>query len=128
MNANDSSPNATSPARDSLTSFRPLVLPLAAGIFAWLTISVGFLGLKVLMRERPEFVGPPLRATRTELVQESPRVVARSLSDDISVIKATQPARAEVRFDMTGGRDYRGLRTIRDMSGECRAQYLLTNI
>jgi hypothetical protein len=32
-----------------------------------------------------------------------------------------------VRLDMQGRRDYRGLRTIMDMSGEFRARYVLTN-
>jgi hypothetical protein len=50
-------------------------------------ISLGFLGLKTLMQERPEFVGPPMRATQVELMQESPQAVMRKASDDVSVIK-----------------------------------------
>jgi hypothetical protein len=50
------------------------------------------------------------------------------MSDDVSVIKPMQPEDSEVRFDMTGRRDYRGLRTIMDMSGQFQARYDLTNV
>ena len=101
---------------------------VTVGLLSWGAISAGFFGLKMLMNERPEFVGQPLRVTKAELIQESPRVVARKVSDDVSVIKAIQPEFSDVRFDMTGRRDYRGLRMIQDMSGQCRARYVLTNI
>jgi hypothetical protein len=104
-----------------------LSAPITTALISWVVISVGFFGLKVLMEERPEFVGQPLRVTKAELVQESPRIVIRKLSDDVSVIRPAQPEAADVRFDMHGRRDYRGLRTIRDMSGEFRATYVLTN-
>ena len=105
----------------------PFSPAVTAGLASWLAISLGFLGLKMLMQERPEFVGQPMRTTRAELVQEAPQVVVRKVGDDISVIKPTQPEASEVRFDMKGRRDYRGLRTIMDMSGDFRASYVLTN-
>src|SRR5204862_2053966 len=95
-----------------------LAAPVTAALLSWAVISAGFFGLKVLMEERPEFVGQPLRVTKGELVQESPRVVVRKVNEDISVIRPAQPEFSDVRFDMNGRRDYRGLRTIRDMSGE----------
>src|SRR2546423_1854152 len=99
----------------------PLFAPIAAGGVSWAAISLGFLGLKMLMLERPEFVGPPMRATQAELVQEFPQAVARKVSEDISVIKAIQPESSDVRFEMQGRRDSRGLRTVKDMSGQFRA-------
>src|SRR2546425_1523397 len=104
-----------------------LVSPVAAGLLSWIAISCGFFGLKMLMEERPEFVGQPMRITQAELIQESPQVVTRKVTDDVSVIKPAQPESSEVNFDMNGRRDYRGLRTITDMSGEARARYVLTN-
>lgn len=98
-----------------------------AAFFSWVVISIGFFGLKMLMEERPEFIGAPLRVTKAELVQDSPQVVTRKLSDDISVVRSSRPEFSDVRIDMNGRRDYRGLRTIRDMSGEVRATYVLTN-
>ena len=65
----------------------PLFAPLLAAFLSWALISLGFLGLKMLMKERPEFVGPPMRATQVELMQESPQAVMRKASDDVSVIK-----------------------------------------
>jgi len=79
------------------------------------------------MQERPEFVGRPTRTTRAELVQESPRLVSRKASDDVSVVQAVQPEFSDIHFDMQGRRDYRGLRTVLDMSGQFRGRYLLTN-
>jgi len=104
-----------------------LVAPITAGLLSWVAISIGFWGLKMLMQERPEFVGQPLQITKAELIQESPAIVARKITDDISVIKTAQPELSEVRFEMQGRRDYRGLRTIRDMSGEFSARHVLTN-
>ena len=100
---------------------------IGAGLVCWVAISLGFLGLHMLMQERPEFIGQPMRSSKTELIQESPRVVIRKLSDDIAVIKPAQPESSEVTFDMRGRRDYRGLRTVIDMSGEFRARYVLRN-
>src|SRR6185503_8259607 len=127
MNAKNPPDDERSPARNRPVALPPLFTPIAAGLLSWGAISIGFFGLKTLMQERPEFVGQPLRVTKAELVQESPQVVVRKVSDDISVIKPIQPGSSDVHFDMKGRRDYRGLRTIRDMSGEFRARYLLTN-
>ena len=107
--------------------WRPANAAIVAGLFSWAAISLGFLGLKMLMQERPEFMGQPLRAAKVEMVQESPRVVGRKASDDLAVVKPVPPELAEVRFEMAGRRDYRGLRTIMDMSGDFRARYVLTN-
>ncbi len=111
----------------SSTDSRCIGTTVAAGLICWAAISLGFLGLKILMQQRPQFVGPPMTATKAILVQESPQIVTRKVSDDVSVIKPAQPASADVRFDMTGRRDYRGLKTISDMSGQFRADYVLTN-
>jgi len=108
----------------------PSALPaglIVAGLFSWGAIAIGFFGLKMLMQERPEFVGQPMRTTQAELIQESPQLVIRKSSDDVSAIRPAQPELSEVRFDMTGRRDYRGLRTISDMYGEFRARYVLSN-
>ena len=114
--------NATDPPHDHAPAAGKtnpaLFAPIVAALLSWAAISLGFFGLKRLMEERPEFVGQPMRITQAELVQESPRVVARKVTDDISVIKSIQPEFSDVQFDMQGRRDYRGLRTIRDMSGE----------
>ena len=101
---------------------------LAAGLVSWVIISIGFFGLKILMQERPEFVGQPIRVSKAELVQESPQIFIRKNSDDVSVIRPVQPEFSDIQFDMEGRRDYRGLRTIMDMSGQFHARYLLTNI
>ena len=111
--------------RDSPPS--ALAAPITAGLLSWAVISVGFFGLKFLMQERPEFVGQPLLTTKAELIQECPRVVLRKVSDDVSVIQSSQPEFSDVRFDLNGRRDYRGLRTIRDMSGHFLGRYVLTN-
>ena len=100
---------------------------IGAGLASWIAIGIGFFGLHMLMQERPEFVGQPMRSSKTELIQESPRVVIRKLSDDVAVIKPAQPDSSEITFDMHGRRDYRGLRTVIDMSGEFHARHLLTN-
>jgi hypothetical protein len=100
---------------------------IGAGLLSWMTIALGFFGLHMLMQERPEFVGEPLTSAKADLLQESPRIVIRKLSDDISVIKAVQPESSDVTFTMRGRRDYRGLRTIMDMSGDFHARYSLTN-
>ena len=107
--------------------YSPFGPAVTAGLISWVAISLGFFGLKMLMQERPEFVGQPMRLTRAELVQDSPQIVVRKVDDDILVIKPAQPEFSDVRIDMKGRRDYRGLRTIMDMSGEFRARYTLTN-
>src|SRR3954471_15580685 len=98
------------PAREPQATYR-LSQVITVGIFSWVIISLGFLGLKFLMHERPEFVGKPMRVSRAGLVLESPTVVMRKISDDLSVVRPTQPEEADVRFKMQGRRDYRGLRT-----------------
>jgi hypothetical protein len=105
----------------------PLTAPITAGLLSWAVISAGFFGLKILMQERPEFVGQPMLVTKAELIQESPRVMLRKVSDDVSVVQASQPELSDVRFDLNGRRDYRGLRTVRDMSGHVQARYVVTN-
>src|SRR5262245_27872059 len=105
----------------------PLTAPITAALLSWAVISAGFFGLKLLMQERPEFVGQPMLQTKAELIQESPRVVVRKTSDDVSVIQPSQPEVSDVRFDLSGRRDYRGLRTVRDMSGRFHGRYVLTN-
>lgn len=105
----------------------PLGGLIGAGLMSWIAIGLGFFGLHMLMQERPEFVGQPMRSSKTELIQESPRVVIRKRSDDVAVIKPAQPESSEITFDMHGRRDYRGLRTVIDMSGEFHARHVLTN-
>src|SRR4051812_37545800 len=105
----------------------PLFAPIAAGVMSWVAMSVGFFGLKMLMQERPEFVGQPMRVSRAEMVQDFPQIVVRKVIDDVSAIRAAQPESSDIHFDMQGRRDYRGLKTIRDMSGQFRARHLLTN-
>ncbi len=123
-NSPDGGDSVSTPAR---RTSNPLAAPLTAALLSWAAISLGFFALKMLMQERPEFVGQPMRTTKGELFQESPYVVTRKVSDDISVIRPVQPEFSDVRFDMNGRRDYRGLRTIMDMSGQFRARYVLTN-
>ncbi len=128
MNAKSDPAANDSTAQPASQPSRLLVRPVVAGLASWVAISLGFLGLRMLMQQRPEFVGRPMTVAKAELVQESPQIVMRKVTDDISVIKATQPESSEVCFDMRGRRDYRGLRTLMDMSGEFRGQYVLTNI
>ena len=129
----DSTMNAKDAPDTNESTSSPSLFPvsfagaLTAGLLSWGVISIGFFGLKMLMQERPEFIGQPTRVTKAELVQESPQVVTRKVSDDIAVIKPTQPEFSDVRFDMNGRRDYRGLQTIMDMSGQFHARYVLTN-
>ena len=81
-----------------------------------MAISLGFYGSKMLMQERPEFVGQPLAVTKAQFIQDSPQVVLRRVSDDVSAIKPAQPESSEVFFEMAAQRDYGGLRAIRDVS------------
>jgi hypothetical protein len=98
-----------------------------AGFFSWLCMAVGFYGLNILMRERPQFAGEPVRFSSVELIQESPSVVMRRIHDDVSVMQETQPEQTQVSFSMKARRDYRGLRTIIDMEGRFEGRYTLTN-
>lgn len=104
-----------------------LLGPLCVGALCWLTMALGFLGLRMLMQERPQFVGQPLRSSKVELVQEAPQVMMRGVADDVSLVKPGAVESSEVEFDMRGRRDYRGLRTLMDMSGAVRARYVVTN-
>ncbi len=127
MNANENP--STGPGPRNATPILPSAISsaLGVGIFCWVLLALGFVGLKILMKERPEFVGQPAATTASELIQDSPRVVMRKVSDDVSTIKPAQPAFSDVQFNMAGRRDYRGLRTTMDMSGDCHARYVLTN-
>jgi len=127
MNANAGSEGAVARPGALKAPRRPLVAPVVAGLVSWGSISLGFLGLTMLMEERPQFVGQPMSASKEVLVQESPRLVGRKVTEDVSVVRPLQPDAAEVRFAMQGRRDYRGLKTISDMSGDFRARYVLTN-
>lgn len=98
-----------------------------AAVFSWAVVTVGFVGLKILMDERPQFVGQPMTSTRAVLVQESPQIVVRKATDDVAAIKPAQPDSSIVHFEMKGRRDYRGLKTISDMSGQFRAEHVLAN-
>ncbi|PYM09912.1 MAG: hypothetical protein DME18_17230 [Verrucomicrobia bacterium] len=108
----DMNANVSPDSIGTTSNSHPLSSPLAAGLASWVVISLGFLGLKMLMQERPEFVGSPIRTGKAVLVQESPRIVTRKVSDDVSVIKSAQPESSDIRFEMRGRRDYRGLKTI----------------
>jgi hypothetical protein len=119
--------DTTNGQRPAPGPYLPAANTLLAGFLAWAAISAGFFALKMLMEERPEFVGQPASKLSADMIQESPWVVTRKMSDDVSVIKAMQPEHADVRFNMAGRRDYRGLRTIMDMSGEFHAQFGLSN-
>src|SRR5512138_2586235 len=114
---------STSPLPSPSASNHSLTVPIAVGLLSWAAICMGFLGLHVLMQERPQFVGQPMRSSRATLVQESPRIVTRKASDDISVFRWAQPDVSDIRFEMQGRRDYRGLKTISDMSGQFAARY-----
>src|SRR5204863_7898207 len=81
----------------------------------------------MLMQERHEYVGEPMRIRQAELIQDSQRVISRKVTDDISVIKGAQPESSDITFEMTGRRDYRGLRTIRDMAGGFLGEFVITN-
>ena len=124
MNAQSSSP---SPVPGPNARAHSLTAPIGFGLLSWAVICVGFLGLHRLIQERPQFVGQPLRASRATLIQDSPRLVTRKASDDISVFRWTQPALSDINFNMRGRRDYRGLKTISDMSGQFTARYVVTN-
>jgi len=119
--------NANTKTETSSAPLDCLTAPIAAGVVSWIVISLGCLGLKMLMQERPEFVGPPIRTAKSVLVQESPRVVTRKSTEDVSAIKTAQPVASDIRFEMQGRRDYRGLKTINDMSGRFAGRYVLTN-
>src|SRR3954469_25391894 len=119
-------PTASGPSTSDLSS-SPLFAPIAAAVVSWAVISLGFFGLKLLMEQRPEFVGQPMAFSKVALFQEAPRIVSRKLGEDVSVIRTMQPQASDVHIHMQGRRDYRGLKTISDMSGQFSAHYTLTN-
>lgn len=90
-------------------------------------MAVGFGGLRMLMEERPQFAGRPLRFHSTELTQESPSIVYRKVGDDVSVVRPTEADRIEVSFKLKERKDYRGLRTVIDLGAEFSGTYTITN-
>ena len=90
MNTNDNSTGGSSAPHPIPPPLRPPVATIVAGLLSWAVISLGFLGLKMLMQERPEFVGQPMRGTKVEMIQESPRIVALGQSET-SRPKRTRP-------------------------------------
>jgi hypothetical protein len=112
---------------ESGLSSSPLFAPIAAAVVSWAMISLGFFGLKMLMEQRPEFVGQPMAFSKAVLIQEAPRIVSRKLTEDVSVIRTIQPQASDIHVQMHGRRDYRGLKTISDMYGQFSARYTLTN-
>ena len=83
--------NAETPVPSQALPNHSVVVPIGFGLLSWGALCLGFFGLHLLMQERPQFVGQPLRASRATLVQESPRIVTRKTSDDISVFRWAQP-------------------------------------
>lgn len=102
-------------------------VPIAAGLAAWVLIALGFLGLAMLMEERPQFAGIPVRFSSVELIQDSPAVVIRRASDDVALWREIHPDRSDIGFLMRARRDYRGLRTIIDMDGQFTGRYTISN-
>lgn len=127
MTTPDVAPAGSAGFPASAPAARGLAWPLVAGVFAWLALAGGFLGLRMLMLERPQFVGPPLRIPMTALEQESPRIVSRRAGDDVAAIRALQPESSEVTFDLRGHRDHRGLKTVVGMAGSVLIRHVLTN-
>lgn len=117
----EKNPPMSSPPAQSLW------LVIVIGLVVWLGISIGFLGLKLLMQQRPQFAGEPMRFSKSEMVQDFPQIVSRQVTDDISVVKPMQPEWTEIQCQLHGRRDYRGLRTLIDMSGEFHTRYGLSN-
>ncbi len=101
--------------------------PVATAAACWVLIALSFLALEILMRERPQFVGQRLPETNVRLLQASPEAVLRKVRDDVSVFSPVEAAQTDITIHMRGRRDYRGLRTILDMSGEFRGKYTITN-
>jgi hypothetical protein len=106
---------------------RKRVWPVFVGLICWLCMAIGFQGLKVLMGERPQFIGKPLQFQTGDLLQESPTAMLRKVHDDVSSYKEIQAERTDIEFHMRARRDYRGLRTIIDMAGDFQGRYTITN-
>jgi hypothetical protein len=81
---------------ESGLSSSPLFAPIAAAVISWAMISLGFFGLKMLMEQRPEFVGQPMAFSKAVLIQEAPRIVSRKLTEDVSVIRTIQPQASDI--------------------------------
>ena len=101
---------------------------VGTAVFCWVAMALGFLGLKVLLQERPQFAGQPLRFSSTELIQESPQIIMRKTRDDVSAIQPTQADRMDVLFTLTERKDYRGLKTVIDMAADFKGTYTITNV
>ena len=95
--------------------------------FCWVAMALGFLGLRILLQERPQFVGRPLHFSSAELIQESPQIIMRKVRDDVSAVQPTQADRMDVLFTLTERKDYRGLKTVIDMTAEFKGTYTITN-
>lgn len=115
------------PGASRLPRAREWVWPVWVAGTCWLCIAVGFLGLKILMQERPQFAGRQLKFAKTDLVQASPKVVMRKVRGDVSACRDIQAEQTEISFEMKARRDYRGLRTIIDMAGEFDGRYTIAN-
>ncbi|MBL9134910.1 MAG: hypothetical protein JNK85_03535 [Verrucomicrobiales bacterium] len=120
-------PHSSADPKSYENSVQQSVPAVVAAVLCWLLMAMGFLGLHTLLQQRPQFVGESTVASRVFLVQESPQLVTRRQSDDVSVVIAAEPLRSEIEFQMRGRRDHRGLRTLSDMSGTVRARYVVTN-
>ncbi len=75
------------------------------GVSTWLGLTLGFAGLRLLLQDRPQFVGQPLQHIQARLLQESPRVQWRKASEDVALVHPGQPSHSEVLFDLRGHRD-----------------------
>ena len=78
MSANEIPSNPDQPDLGSGGVFRSSALLVAVALVTWMAMAIGFLGLKMLMQQRPQFAGQPMRFSKAELVQESPQVVMRN--------------------------------------------------
>lgn len=100
---------------------------IGTAVFCWVAMALGFLGLRVLLQERPQFAGRPLSFASAELIQESPRIIMRKVRDDVSAVQPAQADRMDVLFTLTERKDYRGLKTVIDMAAEFKGTYTITN-
>lgn len=101
--------------------------PVLVAFVCWLILALGFVGLKVLMHERPQFAGPSVQQRTIRLEQGSPKVVIRKRSDDVSAVISVQPALSEISLVIQGKRDYRGLKTVAAMDASVSLVYTWTN-
>ncbi len=127
MNDDSVAAPPVSPGNSLVSDSARWTSPVLAGVFSWICMTAGFYGLNILMQERPQFAGQPVRFARLELLQESPNIVMRKVHDDVSMLQEIQPEQTQVSFAMKARRDYRGLRTIIDMEGKFVGRYTITN-